>query len=254
MTGTKSLDRSRGHAGTRRTTVRGQSHVVGVVLLLGLTTVALGGLTASIGVIIEDQTGHADASSVVADFDSALRPVETTGSRRGRVTFSEGTITSVSREIRILDDGGVVETVDADALAYSSGDRRVAFVGGAIVRGSAGSAWIERQPSVASGPDVLVVGAPRLNGTGSVGGTGGVTTALATNVSHARTPLGVGDYSVAIETETPAAFDQYVATRNATATTRDIDGDGVPSAVIDYRGDRTAYLVVHDMRLEVGHG
>jgi len=101
---------------------------------------------------------------------------------------------------------------------------------------------------------VVIVGVPRLNGSGAVSGTGGVTAPIETNVTHTRQSLGDGDYSVAIETETPGAFDQYVAGQNATATVRDVDGDGVPSVVVDYDGDRTGYVVVHDMRLEVGHG
>ncbi|SFR90981.1 hypothetical protein SAMN05216559_0862 [Halomicrobium zhouii] len=233
---------------------RGQSHVVGVVLLLGLTAIALGGLTASIGAIIQDQTAHADAASVAADFDSSLRPIETTGSRRGRVTFTEGTVSTVTREIRVLDETGVRQTVDADALVYESADRRVAFLGGAIIRGQEGNAWLEREPPVTSGSDVLIVGVPRLNGSGGVSGTGGVATPIETNVTHTRHSLGDGDYSVAIETETPSAFEEYAAEQNATTTVRDLDSDGVPSVVVDFGGDRTGYVVVHDMRLEVGHG
>lgn len=233
---------------------RGQSHVVGVVLLLGLTAIAIGGLTASIGAIIQDQTSQADASSVASDMDSALRPVETTGPRQGSVTFGDGTLSTASRDIRILNGSGVIHSIGADALVYESGDRRVAYVGGAIVRGQTGSAWLERRPPITSGPDILVIGAPELNGGGGISGTGGVTTPLATNVSHIRLSLGVGDYRVAIETETPGAFDQFVAEQNGTSAVRDLDGDGVPSIVIDYVGDRRGYLVVHDMRLEVGHG
>lgn len=233
---------------------RGQSHVVGVVLLLGLTAIAIGGLTASIGGIVQDQTSHADALSVSADLDSALRPVETTGHRKGRVTFTEGTLSIASREIRVLNASGVRRTIDADALVYESGDRRVAYVGGAILRGPKGRAWMEHRPPVTSGPDVLVIGVPRLDGSSSVSGTGGVSTSLETNVSHSRHSLGVDEYRVAIETETPTAFDRYVARQNVTSTVTDLDGDGVPSVVIDYDGNRTGYLVVHDMRLEVGNG
>ena len=233
---------------------RGQSHVVGVVLMLGLTTIALGALTASVGALIEEQTSHADATSVAEDLSSALRPVETTGPRDGQVTFTEGTLSVVSRQVRVRNASQTLRTVDADALVYESGDRRVAFVGGAIVRGRGEGAWMEQSPPVTAGSDVLVVGVPRLNGSGGVGGTGGVTTTLETDVSHSRYSLGTGEYEVAIETETPGAFERYVAEHDATSTVRDVDGDGVPSVVIDYQGDRTGFVVVHDMRLEVGHG
>ncbi len=233
---------------------RAQSHVVGVVLLLGLTAIAIGGLTASIGAIVDDQTSHADATSVAADFSSSLRPVETTGVRRGQVTFTEGTVSVVPREVRVLDDGGVRRTVDAGALVYESGDRRVAYVGGAVVRGRDESAWLERRPPITSGSDVLVVGVPRLGGSGSVGGTGGVTAPLETNVSHDRESLGTGEYRVAIETSATNAFERYANRMDATSTVRDFDDDGVPSVVVEYPGDREGFLVVHEMRLEVGHG
>jgi hypothetical protein len=37
-------------------------------------------------------------------------------------------------------------------------------------------------------------------------------------------------------------------------TRRDVDGDGVPSVVAQFPGDREGYLVVHDMHLEVNGG
>ena len=57
---------------------------------------------------------------------------------------------------------------------------------------------------------------------------------------------------MAVETATPAAW--RAALREAGAEVvdvRDTDGDGVPSVVARFPGERTAYLVVHEMRLEV---
>lgn len=233
---------------------RAQSHVVGVVLLLGLTAIAMGGLTATIGSIVDEQTASADASRVAADLDSALRPVEATGYRSGDVTFASGHLGVEQRELRVLDSSGVVATVESDAVVFESEQRRVASVAGAITRGHGESNWLSNAPPITSGPDVLIVGAQRLNGSGSISGTGGVTTTLQTNVSHDRRSLGSGEYRVAIETRTPGAFETYAAERGRNASIRDLDGDGVPSVVIEYAGQRTAYLVVHDMRLEVGHG
>lgn len=232
---------------------RAQSHVVGVVLLLGLTTVALGGLTAAVGGIVDDQTSHADATRVVSDFDDAIRPVETTGPRRGQVSFSEGTLSVDQRDLRVLDADGVVAEIETNALVFESEQRRVAAVSGAIVRGRPGNAWIERKPPVTAGTGVLVVGAPRLGDARSVGGEGGLTVPLRTNVSHSRTDLGAGPFRVAIETATPEAFERYAADLNATTSVADLDGDGTPSVVIDFEGSRTAYLVVHELGLEVGN-
>jgi len=233
---------------------RAQSHVVGVVVLLGLTAIAMGGLTATIGTIVDEQTASADANRVASDLDSALRPVETTGYRAGEVSFASGSLGVEQRELRVLDSSGVVATIQTDALVFEAQQRRVAAVAGAIVRGHGESTWLATTPPITSGDGVLVVGAQKLNGTGSVGGSGGVTTTLSTNVSHDRRLLGDGEYRVAIETATPGAFEQYADARGHDVTVTDIDGDGVPSALIEYDGTRTAYLVVHDMRLEVGDG
>ncbi|WP_018256302.1 DUF7289 family protein [Halomicrobium katesii] len=233
-------------------TERAQSHVVGVVLLLGLTAIAMGGLTATIGTIVDDQTASADATRVADDLDAALRPVETTGHRSATVSFADGTLGVEDRELRVLDSSGVVATVETDAVVFESEQRRVGAVAGAITRGRGDNTWLRATPPITSGPGVLVVGAQRLNGTGSVGGTGGVTTTLRTNVTHDRQALGSGEYRVAIETATPDAFERFARERGLDATVRDLDGDGVPSVVIEFEGTRTAYLVVHDMRLEVG--
>ena len=235
-------------------TGRAQSHVVGVVVLLGLTAIAMGGLTATIGTIVDEQTANADANRVASDLDGALRPVETTGYHSEEVSFASGSLGVEDRELRVLDSSGVVATVATDALVFEAEQRRVAAVAGATVRSHGQSTWLGTTPPVTSGDGVLVVGAQKLNGTGSVGGSGGVTTTLATNVGHDRRHLGDGEYRVAIETATPGAFEQYADARGHDVTVTDIDGDGVPSALIEYDGTRTAYLVVHDMRLEVGDG
>lgn len=215
----------------------------------------MGGLTAAVGTIVDEQTANADATRVASDLQDALRPVETTGHREGSVTFGSGQLSVESRELRIMNESGTIETVETDALVFAAGDRRVASVAGAVARGREGNAWLVEDPPITSGPEVLVVGAARLNGTGGVGGSGGVTTTLATNVTHDRRALGDGEYRIAVETATPGPFQRYAEDRGVSATVDDRDDDGVPSVILDY-GDRTrtGYLVIHDLRLEVGHG
>ena len=99
----------------------------------------------------------------------------------------------------------VLERVAVDALVYESGDRRVAFLAGGIVRGGPGRAWVEASPPITVDDDVLVVGAPRLGDeVGSTGGSGGVTATIETDVSHDRRPLGDGEFAIALETSTPS--------------------------------------------------
>ena len=163
---------------------RGQSHVVGIVLLLGITTIALGGLTAVVGSIVDGQTAAADEARVATTLESDLRPVEQSGPGELRVQFTEGRLATVQRDFRILNDTAVIRSIDAGGLVYTSGSSRVGYVGGAVVRGQPGDAWLVSQPPVTVTRDnsTLVVGAVRLNASGqSVGGSGGVTARLETN-------------------------------------------------------------------------
>lgn len=238
------------------TGVRGQANVVGVAIMLGVTVVALATLTASVGSVVQDSAATADAARVAEDLDDALRAVEATGHREGRVSFSRGELAVVDRQLRVLDAGGVVATVDADALVFRTGDQRVVYLAGAVVRDTgAGGQLYETPPLSASRGTggVLVVGAPALNATTQrVAASGPTTVRLETDVSHDRTALGNGTYRVAVETTTPDAWARYLERAGATVTgQRDFDGDGTASVVARFPGERVGYLVVHDLSLEV---
>lgn len=239
---------------------RGQSNVVGVAILLGVTVVALGTLTASVGVVVERNAANADAARVAADFEEALAPVETTGRNYGRVSFTGGTLQTVEREMRILNDSGVVRTVQVDGLTFRAGSNRVTFLTGAIAAGTDDRMALHRPPPITASREadgVLVVGAAVLNASDvAISGSGGGSVLLRTTVTHERIPLGEDAFGVAIETETPDVWKTYFERQNATieATDRDFDGDGVGSVVARFPGNRTGYLVVHDVRLEVDRG
>ncbi|WP_262175420.1 DUF7289 family protein [Haloarcula laminariae] len=237
--------------------MRGQSHVVGIVLLLGITTVALGGLTTVVGGIIDGQTATADERRVANALDSEFRPVEQTGSNRVRVRFSEGRVTTVDRELRVLNASGVRREVEIGGLVYKSGANRVSLVGGAIARGAPGRAWLVRGPpmTVTRDNETLLVGVVTLGARGvTVGGSGGVTARLRTNVTHDRTALPRADYRIAMETATPDALGRRLRERGLATTERDIDGDGVPSVVASVEGQQELQLVYHRTNTEVNGG
>jgi flagellin-like protein len=235
---------------------RGQSNVVGVAIMLGVTVVALATVTASVGTVVQDSAATADATRVSEAFDDALRPVEATGPHRGTVSFTEGELSVVDRELRVLDASGVVRTVSVDALEFRTGDQRVVYLAGAVVRETgAGSQLAATPPLTASrgSGGVLVVGAPVLNANDrTVGASGSTTVLLDSDVSHDRTTLGNGTYRVAVETTTPDVWRRYFERRGASVSgRRDFEGDGVDSVVAQFPGERVGYLVVHDLRLEV---
>lgn len=231
---------------------RGQANVIGVALLVAVTVLALGTLTASIGSVVEADAARADARRVADGFDTALEPVAATGPRTGRVTFAGGDLEPVDRQVRVLDASGVVRTVDADALVFTRGSRQVTFLAGAVVRGSSPGGTMRTDPPVTAsrGGGALVVGVATLgDDVGAVGGSG--TVRLRTNVTHRRSALGTGRFRVAVETTTPRPWRAYFERTGATVSTRDIDGDGLESVVARYPGSREAWLVVHDLNLEV---
>ncbi|MFB6164631.1 MAG: hypothetical protein ABEJ31_05680 [Haloarculaceae archaeon] len=239
---------------SRRETARGQSHVVGVALLLGVAVISMAGLTAGIGALVERNAASADAARVADDLDAALEPVEATGHHAGTVTFASGRLHAVDRQLRVLNGSRVVRTVETDGLVFAAGDRRVAYVADAVVRGSGAGAWLVDPPQVTAGEPggTLIVSAPRLNASDvSVGGNGATTATLRTDVAHHRTALGNGTFAVAIETETPAPLARWFRRRNASVTRTDFDGDGIDSVVARSPGRRVGYLVVHDLHLEV---
>ncbi len=237
--------------------MRAQSHVVGVALLLAVTAVALGGLTVATGELVDSGTASADAARVADELDAAVQPVETTGPHTGRVHFADGSLQTVEREVRVLENGSVVAAHATGGLVFETGDRRVANVAGAVVRGEPGRAWLVAEPPVTSSERtaVLVVGVPRLEaGHVTVAGEGATSVTLATNVTHARTDLGEGNFAVAVETATPRPFERYFEGGNASVSRSDFDDDGVESVVATYPGRRQGYLVVHNLSLEVAGG
>lgn len=235
---------------------RAQSHVIGVALLLGVAVISLSALTASVGVLIEQQTTSADATRVADGMDTAFSPAEMTGTHHERLSFSEGTLRSSGRQLRLLTGSNVVRTVDVNALVFTTGNSRVAFVSGAIVRGSPGNAWLHTEPPItrSSDGDMLIVGASKTGTADAVSGAGGVVATLRTNVTHTRERIGNGTYAVAIETKTPGPFNRYFADRGGTVERRDIDEDGIESVIATFGSKQEVYLVIHDLNAEVNGG
>lgn len=237
-----------------KSNARGQSNVIGVALLLGVVMLSLASLTASVGMVVQSNAATADAARVATDMNRALDPVEVTGIHRGRVAFSAGELATEGRELRVLNESGTVRVVRVDALVFTNGDRRVTDLAGAVVQGTGDAGRMDARPPITSSErgGVLVVGAAKLNASGrTVVSKRGESAVVRTNVTHDRTALGNGTYRVAVETKTPDAWGRYFERQNATTTTRDFDGDGIPSVVARYPGTRFCYLVVHDMHMEV---
>jgi hypothetical protein len=229
--------------------------VIGVALLLAITVISLSGLTATVGIVVQDNAATADAARVQTALDEALDPVEATGRHRGEVAFTTGRLATVDRDVRILNQSGVVRTVATGGLIYETEHRRIEYVADALLRGRGNNSRPIDPPSITAstaGDGVLVVGVPRLGAPDvSVSGNRQTSVTLTTTVSHRRYALGRGQYAVAIETTAPAGVADALQAKGARTHRRDFDGDGVPSVVASFPGTRTGYLVIHDLDLEV---
>nr|WP_272931364.1 type IV pilin [Halobacterium noricense] len=219
--------------------------------MLGVTVVALGLVTASVGTVVDQHAAASDAQRVADELDDALQPVETTGVRRGSVSFTSGTLETLDREVRVLDSGGVVATVDANALRFTADNRGATYLAGAVLAHGDGWSRTRSPVSVTVDPDVLVVSVPALRGDVMRAASGGVTYTLRSNVTHERQNLGRGGYRVAVETTHTAALRSQFERWNATVSQRDVDGDGTPSVIADFPSSRTAYVVVHETEVSV---
>lgn len=234
---------------------RGQTAVVGVAVLLALTVLAVGGLTATAGSIVDDGATTAAATRVGADLATALGPTpedpETT------IELTDGTIRVVNRSVWLLRGDEVVWAGHAGAIVYTDGDHRITGIAGGVVRSDGADSRMIAPSRIAPADGSLYVGVPVLNATGADGiatGDRRLAVTLRTDVETARDTLPADEYRVAVETRDPAAWERHFADRGATTERRDIDGDGVQSVVASFDGPRTVHLVVHDVRLDVGVG
>jgi hypothetical protein len=132
--------------------------------MLVLAVVALGGLTAGVGTLVDSQAADADARRMADGLDRALEGTERTGYHSHEIHFSEGRLRTADRTLRVLEDGTVVATHDIGALVFERGDHRVVSVAGAVVRDNGNSAWLEAAPPLtySERTGIFVVGVPAL--------------------------------------------------------------------------------------------
>jgi hypothetical protein len=160
-------------------------------------------------------------------------------------------VRTVDREVRLLAGGSAVRTLDANGLVYGEGSDRVAFVAGGVARGRPGTAALVVRPPVAVRNDTFLVGVTTL-GAPPGDATDAPTAVVRTNVTHERVRRDSGDYRVAVETRTPEAWTRALPGLRTEVT--DLDGDGVPSVVVDAPADGRLSLAVHRLDASVSAG
>lgn len=233
---------------------RAQSSVIGVAVLVAVTALSVGALTVAAGTFVSDGVAAADAQRVATD----LERIDERGTHTTRIEFGRGTLRVEPRTVRVLRGGVTVVRVDADALVYENGQRRVATLGGVLVDGRQDRSSIREPLPVVVDEERVLVDVVALNASGStaVGGTAGTTATVRTDATHEYRTLREGRYAVAIETATPGAWERAVAETDSGlgVERRDFDDDGVPSVVVSVPGETTVDLAVHDLQAVVGSG
>ena len=232
-------------------TVRGQSNVVGVALLVAVTVVSVGSMTVVVGDVVERRADAAASDAAVSTFEEGLDP-HRTGPSREPFAVPAGSVRVVDRTVRVRAGTRTVLTIDADAVVYRIDNRRVASVAGAIVRGSSGRATAVRPLSFADADGTVLFGVTALGVEGAVA-TDARGAVLRSNVTHDRRRYDAANHRIAIETTTPAALAETVPDTAGTSR-RDFDGDGVPSLVVDPSGGGRLVVTVHRLDLEVQPG
>ena len=245
---------------------RGRSSAVGVALLICVTVLALGGLTAGIGSIVYSGATAADTERIAEGLASAVSPAQTVGIEEHDLVLTEGVLYAEPRTVRILnatdgiDEGEatveVVETVRGDALIYEADDRRIVVHAGAVLRSEGGSeARMYREPQIAtSGAETLAVGATAIDANDvAISTAPDARLRVQTDASHERIELGTGTFHVAVETEHPEAWERHFERQGATVITTSarFEGDDADSVVAHFQGHREGLLIVHEVDLEV---
>lgn len=233
-------------------TTRGQSSIIGVAVLLAVTALSLGVLTAAAGTMIEGGVTAADASRVADD----LAHVDTVGPSATRIEFSSGTFSVVPRSIRLLQGEVPIVEVEADAFVYETGSRQATLLGGTVVRKTDSSAQVTGPVPVVAGDERVLVDVVALNATGTsaAGGTDPTAVTVRTDPSHSYQTFDAATYGVAIETESPGAWERAFEGTGTVAPRQDFDDDGVPSVVIQFSGEPVVDFAIHDLRAVVRRG
>lgn len=238
---------------TRLTTdARAQSSIIGVAILVTATVLSIAALTATAGTFVSDGAAAANAQRVAEDFDDVVDADK----RRTRIEFSDGTLRVEPRTLTVSRGDGALISVDVDALVYETRGQRVTTLAGVVVEGSGPQATVRGPLPVVAGPDRHLVDIVALNATGATGISGSTGTAVSvrTNATHEYRTTQRGEYSVAIETATPGAWERAFTAAGLEHTRRDDDDDGVESVVVRLPDDSVLDVAIHDLRAVVSRG
>lgn len=238
-----------------RTVPRGQSAVIGVALLLGLTIVSVGVLTAGTGMLVDEAAQGADANRVADRWATAYNPTTLEGTTTLSIALTGGQFTTKERRITVRRFGDVVGTFETNVLVFEEGDHQVTVIGQAVVRGQAGRARFVRNPSLVTvfGSEddrTLSISIVALSGQVDKGVRSQTPLRLQLTGSHERRDPGAGRYTISIETATPKIWVDYLADLARSVRIVGDDSSQTKLVVAELGQVSRARLIIHRVEVE----
>jgi hypothetical protein len=234
---------------------RGQSAIIGVALLLGLTIVSVGVLTAGTGILVDEAAKGADAKRVADRMATAYNPSTLEGSATLSLALTGGQVSTAERRITVRRFGDVVAAFDTNVLQFEEGNHQVTVIGQAIVRGQAGRARFVRTPRLVTlfgsdGDRTLSISIVALAGRIDQTVTNQEPLRLHLNGSHDRRNPGAGRYTISIETATPGIWQDYLTDIARSVRIVGDDSSGTKLVVAELGRVSRARLIVHRVEVE----
>jgi flagellin-like protein len=234
---------------------RGQSAVIGVALLLAITVVSVGVLTAGTSILVEEAAQEADLERIGDTIVSGYQPTTLEGTRTMSLSLTGGTLLTEQREITVSRYGDVIARVQTVALRYERANRAVSIVGGGILQTRAGGTAFVREPNMVSsfggdGERILILSLVALTGTVEESIDEPRRVPLAFEATHERRDPGAGRYTVRLETAHPSVWMRYFEERGVDVRLVDHPGEAADVVVADLGLVTEARLIIHHVEVQ----
>lgn len=233
------------------TGTRAQSAVIGVALLMVITVVSIGVLTAGTGVLVDEAGRNADVQRVTDRLLEGYEPRTLLGGSTISLPVTGGTLETVPRTIEIRRAGSPVEIFETAGIRYRRAGHSVTAVGQAILRDRGGRARFIREPRLvrvfeSGGKRVLSISVVLVEDTLDHTVHRAGEQRLTVMATHERRMLEPGRYAIALETTAPEAWERALEDLAKWIRIEERGEDGRYRLLVEFGR-------VHEVRLVVTH-
>jgi flagellin-like protein len=230
---------------------RAQSAVIGVALLMVITVVSIGVLTAGTGLLVDEAGRNADAQRVADRLLAGYEPRTLLGATTISLPVTGGHLYTVPRTIEVHRFGDPVATFETAAIRYQRAGHRVSASGQALVQGRGPDARFLRRPALvtvleAEGQRVLSISVVRIESDIDHGVDRPGSLALSLVATHERRELDPGRYTLSLETDEPVLWERALGQVAKWTRVQETDTPGQYRIVAEIgRVDQVRLLVTH---------